>query len=122
MAGHRLASDEPRLVGGGDTGPNPYDLLLSALGACTSMTVSLYARRKRWPLEAVTVTLRHARIHATDCAECETKHGWLDHIECDIELRGPLEQEQRVRLREIANLCPVYKTLTSEVHIRTRLL
>lgn len=122
VAGHQLRADEPRAVGGTDTGPTPYDLLLSALGACTSMTVSLYARRKQWPLDAVTVRLRHSRIHAADCAECETKDGMLDGIECDVELDGDLNQEQRARLLEIANKCPVHKTLTSEISIRTRLV
>jgi putative redox protein len=121
-AGHRLPADEPRAVGGTDTGPTPYDLLISALGACTSMTVSLYARRKQWPLEAVTVRLRHAKIHAADCAECETKDGMLDRIDLDIELHGDLTDEQRARLLEIANMCPVHKTLTSEINIRSRLV
>ena len=87
---HRLVGDEPILVGGTDTGPNPYDLLLAALGSCTSMTVAMYARRKRWPLEAVTVRLRHSKIHAADCEECETKVGRLDQIECDLEFTGAL--------------------------------
>lgn len=121
--GHRMVADEPRALGGTDTGPNPYDLLISALGACTSMTVSLYARRKQWPLEAVTVRLRHSKVHATDCAECETKNGRLDRIECDVELHGgDLSDEQRKRLLEIANKCPVHKTLTSEIDIRSRLV
>ena len=122
VAGHRLVVDEPRAFGGGDTGPSPYDLLISALGACTSMTVSLYARRKQWPLEAVTVRLRHSKIHAADCAECDTKDGKLDGIERDIELHGDLTAEQRAQLLEIANKCPVHKTLTSEINIRTRLV
>ena len=84
------------------------------------MTVALYARRKGWPLEGVTIWLRHARIHASDCAECETKHGMLDRIESDIRFDGPLSQEQRIRLREIAEMCPVHRTLTSEINIRTR--
>lgn len=122
VAHHRLLADEPRAVGGSDTGPNPYDLLISALGACTSMTVSLYARRKQWPLEAVTVRLRHSRIHAADCADCEAEGGMVDRIESEVELHGELSEAQRARLIEIANKCPVYKTLTSEIHIRTRLL
>ena len=118
---HRLAADEPVAAGGTDTGPNPYDLLLAGLGACTSMTVAMYARRKQWPLEAVTVRLRHSKIHAADCESCETKEGLLDRIERDVEFTGPLSEEQRARLLEIANKCPVHRTLTSEVDIQTRL-
>jgi putative redox protein len=119
---HRLLADEPGPLGGTDTGPTPYDLLLSGLGACTSMTVSLYARRRQWPLRAVLVRLRHSRIHAIDCAECETEDRMLDNIECDLELHGELTDEQRGRLLEIAGRCPVNKTLTSEIHIRTGLV
>jgi putative redox protein len=119
--GHRLIADEPIEAGGTDTGASPYELLLAALGACTSMTISMYARRKRWPLEGVTVRLRHAKIHAEDCAECETKEGMLDRIEREITLTGPLDAEQRGRLLEIANRCPVHRTLVSEIDIRTRL-
>lgn len=122
MGKHRLAGDEPIEVGGTDTGPSPYDLLLAALGACTSMTVALYARRKAWPLESVTVRLRHFKVHAADCAECETKEGMLDRIEREVELFGTLTEEQRSRLLEIANKCPVHRTLTSEIDIRTRLI
>src|SRR5262245_55817612 len=91
---HRLSADEPVAAGGTDTGPNPYDLLLAALGTCTSMTLALYARRKQWPLRAVTVRLRHAKIHAEDCATCETREGRLDRIETDVELSGSLDEEQ----------------------------
>ncbi|HME79558.1 MAG TPA: OsmC family protein [Mycobacterium sp.] len=117
---HELAADEPQPIGG-DAGPTPYDLLLSALGACTSMTVRMYANRKDWPLERVRVTLRHSRIHAEDCAECETSRGWIDHIDRDIELIGNLDDTQRERLLHIANRCPVHQTLTSEVNISTSL-
>ena len=119
---HRLVADEPVEAGGTDTGPSPYELLLAALGACTSMTLSMYARRKQWALERVTVRLRHDKIHAKDCAECETKEGMLDRIEREISLTGPLDAEQRERLLAIANRCPVHRTLVSEVDIRTRLV
>jgi uncharacterized OsmC-like protein len=107
---HQLVADEPEAAGGTDTGPAPYDLLISALGACTSMTVSMYARRKQWPLEAVTVTLRHSKLEG------------VDHIERDVELHGVLTEEQRTRLLEIANKCPVHKTLSSDIEIQTRVV
>lgn len=116
---HRLAGDEPVAAGGTDAGPSPYDFLLIALGTCTSMTVGMYARRKGWPLEGVTVELWHSRIHAEDCAECETKEGLLDRIDLALRFAGPLTDEQRTRLREIADKCPVHRTLTSEINIRT---
>ena len=119
---HRIASDEPVAAGGTDTGPSPYDLLLAALGSCTSMTVAMYARKKGWPLRDVTVRLRHSRIHAEDCADCETKEGMLDRIERDIELTGTLTEDQRGKLLEISNRCPVHRTLTSEIKIQTRLI
>ena len=118
---HRFTADEPQSAGGGDTGPDPYALLLASLGSCTSMTIGLYARRKQWPLESVTVRLRHARIHAKDCADCETREGMLDRIEREIELTGALSDEQRTRLLEIASRCPVHRTLAGEIDIRTRL-
>jgi uncharacterized OsmC-like protein/fermentation-respiration switch protein FrsA (DUF1100 family) len=116
---HRFLADEPIDVGGLDSGPGPYDLLLAALGACTAMTLRLYAERKALPLERVTVALTHDRIHAADCAECETKEGMIDRIERAITLRGALDAVQRQRLMEIADKCPVHRTLTSEVNIRT---
>jgi len=117
---HRMASDEPVSVGGTDTGPSPYDFLLAALGGCTSMTVGMYARRKGWPLKEVTVNLRHSKIHASDCAECETKEGMLDRIERNIHFAGSLTDEQRSKLLEIANKCPVHRTLKSGIVITTR--
>jgi uncharacterized OsmC-like protein len=116
---HRLLADEPVGVGGLDSGPGPYDLLLAGLGACTAMTLRLYAERKALPLERVTVELRHDKIHAVDCESCETKEGMIDHIERAITLPGNLDGEQRRRLMEIADKCPVHRTLTSEIDIRT---
>jgi putative redox protein len=118
---HQLVADEPKPIGD-DAGPTPYDLLLAALGSCTSMTVRMYADRKGWPVERVRVTLRHSRIHAKDCAECETTVGWIDQIDRDIELTGELDDTQRQRLLQIAERCPVHQTLKSEVHITTSLL
>jgi uncharacterized OsmC-like protein len=118
---HEMTADEPSAVGGNDRGPGPYELLLMALGACKSMTVRLYAERKGWPLERVRVRLHHSRIHAEDCADCETKQGMLDNIDCTLEFEGPLDAVQRQRLLEIAGMCPVHRTLTSEVRIRSSL-
>jgi uncharacterized OsmC-like protein/fermentation-respiration switch protein FrsA (DUF1100 family) len=117
---HQLLADEPIASGGDDTGPGPYDFLLTALGACKSMTMRLYADRKSFPLERATVTLRHGKIYAKDCAECETKEGMLDQIEVAIGLEGPLDADQRKRILEIADKCPVHRTLTSEIRIVTR--
>jgi uncharacterized OsmC-like protein/alpha-beta hydrolase superfamily lysophospholipase len=117
---HHLSADEPRSAGGDDTGPGPYDFLLAGLGACKSMTMRLYADRKSFPLERATVTLNHSKIHAEDCAECETKEGMLDQIDVAIGLEGPLDADQRKRILEIADKCPVHRTLTSEIRIVTR--
>lgn len=119
---HRLRSDEPIAAGGTDTGPTPYDLLLAALGACTSMTVAMYARRKQWPLESVTVRLQHSKIHADDCADCETEGGRIDRIEREVTLTGSLDAEQCAKLLEIADKCPVHRTLTGEINIHTQLV
>jgi uncharacterized OsmC-like protein/alpha/beta superfamily hydrolase len=118
---HVLRADEPVSAGGLDSGPSPYDLLLAALGACTSMTVRLYADLKRLPLERVEVELQHYRIHAADCAECETREGKIDRIERVVRLEGALDPAQRAKLLEIANRCPVHRTLHSEITVPTRL-
>jgi uncharacterized OsmC-like protein len=117
---HHLLADEPKAAGGEDSGPGPYDYLLAGLGACTSMTMRLYADRKSLPLKRTTVTLRHSKIHAQDCAECETKEGMLDQIDRVITMEGSLDVEQRKRLMEIADRCPVHRTLTSEIRILSR--
>jgi uncharacterized OsmC-like protein/fermentation-respiration switch protein FrsA (DUF1100 family) len=117
---HHLLADEPVASGGGDSGPGPYDFLLAGLGACTSMTMRMYADRKSLPLERVTVTLKHSKIHAQDCAECETKEGMLDQIDRTIAMEGALDAEQHGKLMEIADKCPVHRTLTSEIRIVTR--
>ena len=118
---HALVADEPVAYGGSDNGPSPYDFLLAALGACTSMTVRLYAESKKLPLEHVNVRLKHEKVHATDCAECENKDQKIDRIEREIELTGGLDDSQRERLMEIANRCPVHRTLESKVLVQTRL-
>jgi uncharacterized OsmC-like protein len=120
IGSHELFSDEPTSYGGADTGPSPYDLLLAALGACTSMTIGLYVRKRAWPLEKITVSLKHSKIHAQDCDDCETKEGRIDRIEMEIHLDGTLTDEQRAKLMEIAGKCPVHQTLTSEINIKTR--
>lgn len=114
--GQTVLIDEPKSAGGDGVGPDPYSLLLAALGGCISMTVTLYARRKNWPLERVSVRLRQERIHARDCAECsDNTEGFVHRIERSVIFQGDLTQEQQVRLREIAHKCPVHKTLTSRI-------
>jgi uncharacterized OsmC-like protein len=115
---HRLRADEPASYGGTDAAPGPYDYLLVGLGVCTSMTIGWHARQKHIPLENITVALRHSRIHAKDCEECETKQGMLDRIDVDVQLTGPLTPEQHAKLMEIAGKCPVHRTLKSEINIR----
>src|SRR5467141_1831468 len=115
--GHTLTTDEPIAVGGEDAGPDPYSLLLAALGSCISMTITLYARRKGWPLERVTVKLRQRRVHADDCEECQASEGFIHRIERSVSFQGDLTNEQRSRLQEISHKCPVHKTLTSEIVI-----
>lgn len=117
---HQWTLDEPPAAGGQDRGPNPYDSVLAALGACTSMTMRMYARRKGWDYGSTTVILRHRRIHAADCASCETDVGMIDQIERDIILDPALTPEQRAALLGIADKCPVHRTLTNEVQILTR--
>lgn len=117
-AGHLLITDEPVEAGGDDAGPDPYTLLLAALGSCISMTTMLYARRKAWPVESVTIHLRQKRIHGSDCAECvEKPEGFIHRIERRVSLKGDLTEEQQTRLQEIAHKCPVHKTLTSPIII-----
>jgi uncharacterized OsmC-like protein len=116
-----ITIDESKEVGGDGKGPDPYDLLLSALGGCTAMTIMMYARRKGWPVEGIQVKLNHEKIHAQDCEECDTQEGKLDQITKTIFLRGDLTQEQKERLLEIAERCPVNKTLTTECRVRGKL-
>jgi putative redox protein len=119
--GHVLPADEPAANGGNDSGPDPYGYLLAALGTCTAMTLRAYARMKKWPLQKVRVRLTHDKIYAADCADCETREGKVDRIQRAIEIEGPLSDEQRARLLEIADRCPVHRTLTSEIKIATTL-
>jgi len=119
---HTLRADEPAAVGGGDVGPSPYELLLMALGSCTSMTINMYATRKKWALDQVVVRLRHERAYPDDCVNCEDPKSKIDRIWCSIELIGALDDAQRTRLMEIAKQCPVHRTLTNKIEIRTDLV
>ncbi|HKX12530.1 MAG TPA: OsmC family protein [bacterium] len=121
-SGHRLLADEPLDLGGTDTGPNPYDLLLASLGACSSMTLRLYADRKGWELRGIEIKLHHEKVHLKDCQDCENPNSKLDIIHREIKLIGNLNEEQRQRLLEIADRCPVARTLQSEIRIESKLV
>jgi putative redox protein len=118
---HRLAADEPKAGGGDDIGPTPYELLGAALAACTAMTLRLYAERKGWPLGRVSVAVRHSKVHAQDCADCETGNARVDRFERVIEVAGEVLEERRAKLLEIADKCPVHRTLEGPVEVVTRL-
>lgn len=118
---HLLRADEPKSVGGEDSGPSPYGFLTAALGACTSMTIRMYADRKGWPLDKVAVTLKHGKEHAADCAGCENSSARIDRFERVVELVGDLDESQRSKLLEIADRCPVHRTLHGQVEVATRL-
>ena len=120
VGAHHLEADEPVSYGGTDSAPTPYDFILAALGSCTSMTIGLYARKRSWPVEKITVSLWHSKIHAMDCDDCETKEGRIDRIEMEIHIDGALTDEQRTKLMEIAGKCPIHQTLTHEINIKTR--
>ncbi len=117
---HRLLADEPREAGGDDRGPNPYELLAAALASCTVMTLRLYADRRGWPVRRLSCAVTHRRVHARDCADCERREGWVTVLERVVEMEGDLAPDQRARLLEIADRCPVHRTLTGEIRIRTR--
>jgi len=115
---HTLSADEPADVGGADTGPDPYELLLASVGSCSAITVQMYARRKEWPLEKVTVRLSHQKVHAEDCGDCEQETGTVDVIEKQVEVTGDLSDAQRTKLIEIADKCPVHRSIERGVKVR----
>jgi putative redox protein len=116
---HLLHADEPVSAGGQDAAPTPYELLLGALGACKVITLRMYAARKRWPLERVRVNLSHAKVHAEDCVNCDSERSLIDSIEVEIQLVGELTDEQRRTLLAVAEKCPIQRTLTSQMRVRT---
>jgi putative redox protein len=120
VGGHRLVVDEPIAVGGADHGPTPYEMLLAGLGACTAMTLRLYADRRKWPLERARISLQHRKVHAQDCVDCVTKPAKMDVVDRILHLEGPLTDEQKAKLLEIAERCPVHQTLQSKIQVNTR--
>jgi uncharacterized OsmC-like protein len=122
VGGHHLVVDEPTAVGGADEGPTPYEMLLAGLGACTAMTLRIYADRRKWPLERALISLRHRKEHAKDCIDCETKPARMDVVDRVITLEGSLTEEQRAKLLEIAERCPVQQTLGSKIQVNTRIV
>jgi uncharacterized OsmC-like protein len=117
-----MIADEPESAGGADKGPTPYDYLVAGLGACKAITMRMYADRKKWPLDAAMISLTHNKLHADDCRDCETRKGYLDEIQGTIFLEGDLSTEQRQRIAEIADKCPVHRTLKGEIRIKTTLI
>lgn len=120
VGGHHLVVDEPIAVGGADAGPTPYEMLLAGLGACTVMTLRIYADRRKWPLERARVTLQHRKVHAQDCVDCDKRDAKMDVIDRIIFLEGQLDEEQRAKLIEIAERCPVHQTLKGKIQVNTR--
>jgi putative redox protein len=120
VGGHHLVVDEPIAVGGEDAGPTPYEMLLGGLGACTVMTLRIYADRRKWPLERARVTLQHRKVHAQDCVDCDKKDAKMDVIDRIVFLEGQLNEEQRTKLIEIAERCPVHQTLKGKIQVNTR--